>query len=136
MESQTSRLAGKTFSVLVVDSHEAVRAILAQRLRREAAVNSVEEAGSVSDARRIIGPGWPDVVLLDPGGWQDDWRAQLQALVAIRTEGSIIALHVARPHNGYVNEAHDLGADVVVLKGMKTADLVHLLAREVGRASK
>jgi hypothetical protein len=86
----------------------------------------------VRQAERIIGSRRPDVFLLDPGGWQGDWRAQLEALTAIRPEGSIIALHVAQPHNGCVTEARAMGADVVLLKGLRTTELVDVLAREVG----
>jgi hypothetical protein len=48
----------------------------------------------------------------------------------VRPPGSIIALHVARTHNGYTSEARSLGADCIVLKGLKTSELVNLLARE------
>jgi DNA-binding NarL/FixJ family response regulator len=135
METNRNCLARRMFSVLIIDSNEAVRARLARRLRIVPSIKWVNDAESVSDARRIIGGSRPEVLLLDPGGWQSDWRAQLDALAAIRPEGSVIVLHVTRPHNGYVREARALGADIVVLKGLKTTELVDVLAREVGAAS-
>jgi DNA-binding NarL/FixJ family response regulator len=71
-------------------------------------------------------------VLLDPGGWQGDWRTQLRALAALRPGGVVIALHVARPHDGYASEARALGADCVLLKGLKTEELVESLAQQFG----
>ena len=123
-------------SVLVVDRHAAVRSSLARRLRHAPAVSWVEEAATIDDAKRIVGGAQPDIVLLDPGGWEGDWRAQLAALTSIRPPGSIIALHVARTHNGYTGEARALGADCIVLKGLKTSELVDLLGAEARNKSK
>jgi DNA-binding NarL/FixJ family response regulator len=125
------------FSVLVVDRHEGVRSSLARRLRLVPTIEWVEEVATVEEARRVVGQAaaGPDIILLDPGGWQGDWRAQLAGLTSARPRGSVIALHVARTHNGYTNEARALGADCIVLKGLRTSELVALLADATGVTS-
>jgi DNA-binding NarL/FixJ family response regulator len=135
MEKELDCDCDKRFSVLVVDRHAPVRSTLARRLGHAPGVSWVEEAATIDDAKRIIGGARPDVVLLDPGGWEGDWRTQLAALTSIRPPGSIIALHVARTHDGYMGEARALGADCIVLKGLKTSELMELLAREATAAS-
>jgi DNA-binding NarL/FixJ family response regulator len=53
-------------SVLVVDGHRVFAELLAERLRRESAVEHAQVACSVEQARSAVGQRAPDVVLLDP----------------------------------------------------------------------
>ncbi len=53
-------------SVLVVDGHRVFAELLAERLRRDAAVEHAHVACTVEQARSAVGRRAPDVVLLDP----------------------------------------------------------------------
>lgn len=109
MENESLCPSRMRFSVLVVDRHEVVRSSLARRLRHASTVSWVGEAATLDQAMRSVDCARPDVVLLDPGGWDGDWRLQLATLTSIRSQGSTIALHVVRLHDGYANEARHSG---------------------------
>jgi hypothetical protein len=92
-------------------------------------------AKDVAEATPLIATD-PDVILFDPGGWDGAWRGDLSALDALRrkrTSWFLIGLHVARRTDPHTYEARSLGADFVVLKGLRTSALVELVAAEVTR---
>ena len=54
-----------TISVLLVDDHELIRQGLRRAFERDQEFEVVGEAGSLADAKRLIGLVNPDVTILD-----------------------------------------------------------------------
>jgi DNA-binding NarL/FixJ family response regulator len=77
----------------------------------------------------------PHVVLIDAGGWDEAGQHALRVLDALRqrTAWFVIAVHVARDGHLDPGEALALGADLYLLKGLRTADLVsHVIRCRLG----
>jgi DNA-binding NarL/FixJ family response regulator len=118
--------------ILLVDPHEQVRSSLARRLLMDQRVTSVSDTSSAEEAAAIIRATAPDVVLVDPGRGSGDWRASLRSLVDLR-DGSrsfLIVMYVARDDQFSATEAVQLGADLYLLKGLRTADLMAAVSEQ------
>jgi DNA-binding NarL/FixJ family response regulator len=105
---------GDVASVLVVDDHRVFAELLAERLRRETAVDDANVACTVEQARSAVGRRAPDVVLLDPGLEQGSGLDLIPHLDALDTRPRLVVL------------ADDTTA----------SSLVHLLPEDCGLVSK
>jgi DNA-binding NarL/FixJ family response regulator len=116
--------------IMLVDPHAQVRAGLARQLRNDRRVASLDAVATVAEATDVIESWKPDVVLVDPGKWGAGGRAALRTLVAARSRSSwfLIALHVATFEEVDIVEALVIGADLHLLKGLRTHNLVSAIA--------
>jgi DNA-binding NarL/FixJ family response regulator len=119
--------------ILLVDPHERVRESLARRLLMDPRVSSVTDAATVDAIPAIVQAAPPDVVLIDPGDRARDWREGLRALVRLRDHSArfLIAMHVARNDELDETEAAAIGADLLLLKGLRTTELMALLTERL-----
>jgi DNA-binding NarL/FixJ family response regulator len=119
--------------ILLVDPHERVRESLSRRLLMDPRVSSVTDAATVDAIPAIVQATAPDVVLIDPGDRARDWRDGLRALVRLRDHSGrfLIAMHVARHDEFDETEATAIGADLLVLKGLRTTELMALLVAQL-----
>ena len=88
---------GMTISVLLVDDHELIRQGLRRAFERDREFEVVGEAGSLADAKRLIGLVNPDVTILDvrlPDG------NGLEACRAIRKERADMGIVILTMYAG------------------------------------
>jgi DNA-binding NarL/FixJ family response regulator len=110
-------------SVLLVDDHELIRQGLRRAFERDGDFVVVGEAGTLADARRLIGLSDPDVVILDvrlPDG------NGLQACREIRAADDELGIVVLTMYAGddTLFEALDAGASAFVPKNSPSEDVV------------
>jgi len=119
--------------ILLIDPHDQVRRSLARRLQDDERVAIVAEASSAHEASPIVAGRAPNVAIIDPVRADADWRDGLEELVVLRqsTDWFLIAMHVARHGDLDAAEALRIGADVYVLKGMRTDRLLSLLTSQL-----
>jgi DNA-binding NarL/FixJ family response regulator len=114
---------GMTISVLLVDDHELIRQGLRRAFERDREFEVVGEAGSLADAKRLIGLVNPDVTILDvrlPDG------NGLEACRAIRKERADMGIVILTMYAGddQLFEALESGASAFVPKNAPAEDVV------------
>ena len=126
-ERPGSRLA---LRILLIDPHEQVRESLARRLLMDERVSGVLAAATADAASGLVLQDPPDVALIDPLTPSTDWREGVRELARVRagTTWFPIVIHVARDGDVDAAEVRSLGADLYVLKGLRTERLLSLLA--------
>ena len=112
-----------TISVLLVDDHELIRQGLRRAFERDREFEVVGEAGSLADAKRLIGLVNPDVTILDvrlPDG------NGLEACRAIRKERADMGIVILTMYAGddQLFEALESGASAFVPKNAPAEDVV------------
>jgi DNA-binding response OmpR family regulator len=98
-------------------------------------VGFLADASSVANAVAFIESSEPNVVLIDPGPWTEGGRHSLHALSGLRarTAWFLIAVHAAR-EDVDAAEALELGADLCLLKGLRTSELLAAVIRGLEEA--
>jgi len=112
-----------TISVLLVDDHELIRQGLRRAFERDQEFEVVGVAGSLADAKRLIGLVNPDVTILDvrlPDG------NGLEACRAIRKERADMGIVILTMYAGddQLFEALESGASAFVPKNAPAEDVV------------
>jgi DNA-binding NarL/FixJ family response regulator len=112
--------------IVLIDPHETVRANLAGRLRSDERIASVIEASSLTEASDIIEFSTPHAVVIDPGRRNEPEGTALRTLRLLRkrTPWFLIAIHTSRTERDHTADPSDSAADLVLLKGLRTSDLV------------
>jgi DNA-binding NarL/FixJ family response regulator len=110
-------------SVLLVDDHELIRQGLRRAFERDGDFEVVGEAGTLADARRLLGMTRPDVVILDvrlPDG------NGLDAARKLRAESEELGIVVLTMYAGddQLFEALEAGASAFVPKNSPSEDVV------------
>ncbi|HET7901896.1 MAG TPA: response regulator transcription factor [Candidatus Nanopelagicales bacterium] len=112
-----------TISVLLVDDHELIRQGLRRAFERDGDFEIAGEAGSLSDARRLLTLMSPDVVILDvrlPDG------NGLEACRKVRADNPEIGIVILTMYAGddQLFEALEAGASAFVPKNAPSEDVV------------
>jgi len=112
-----------TISVLLVDDHELIRQGLRRAFERDGDFEVAGEAGSLSDARRLLTLMAPDVVILDvrlPDG------NGLEACRKVRADNPEIGIVILTMYAGddQLFEALEAGASAFVPKNAPSEDVV------------
>jgi DNA-binding NarL/FixJ family response regulator len=110
-------------SILLVDDHELIRQGLRRAFERDGDFEVVGEAGTLADARRLLGMTRPDVVILDvrlPDG------NGLDAARKLRAESEELGIVVLTMYAGddQLFEALEAGASAFVPKNSPSEDVV------------
>ena len=110
-------------SILLVDDHELIRQGLRRAFERDGDFEVVGEAGTLADARRLLGLTRPDVVILDvrlPDG------NGLEAARKIRADNEELGIVVLTMYAGddQLFEALEAGASAFVPKNSPSEDVV------------
>lgn len=110
-------------SILLVDDHELIRQGLRRAFERDGDFEVVGEAGTLADARRLLGMTRPDVVILDvrlPDG------NGLDAARKLRAESEDLGIVVLTMYAGddQLFEALEAGASAFVPKNSPSEDVV------------
>jgi DNA-binding NarL/FixJ family response regulator len=110
-------------SILLVDDHELIRQGLRRAFERDGDFEVVGEAGTLADARRLLGMTRPDVVILDvrlPDG------TGLDAARKLRAESEELGIVVLTMYAGddQLFEALEAGASAFVPKNSPSEDVV------------
>jgi DNA-binding NarL/FixJ family response regulator len=109
--------------VLLVDDHELIRQGLRRAFERDGDFEVVGEAGSVADARRLVGMSGPDVMILDvrlPDG------NGLEATRKFRADNPELGIVILTMYAGddQLFEALEAGASAFVPKNSPSEDVV------------
>ncbi len=112
-----------TISVLLVDDHELIRQGLRRAFERDGEFTVAGEAGSLADARRLIGLMHPDVVILDvrlPDG------NGIEACRTLRAEDADLGIVILTMYAGddTLFDALEAGASAFVPKNAPSEDVV------------
>jgi ribonuclease P protein subunit RPR2 len=130
--ANTRRALRPGLKILVVDDDPALRELL--RTTFELVETSVEEAGSVRDARHLVGRRRPDVVVLDVGLPDADGVAfvrELRATPGVGEVGIVLLTGTDLPESTGL----DAGAAAVVRKPFSPLELLAAVERAAGSGS-
>jgi two-component system response regulator DevR len=112
--------------IYIIDEHEAVRSVLAERLDRAGQFEVVGHAGDASQALADVRHSKPDVVLLEVKR-SDGLGLELVRQVAGFPTAPVVAVLTSYPSSWEKQAASRAGASIYMLKEIDTEELIRCI---------
>jgi DNA-binding NarL/FixJ family response regulator len=112
--------------VFIIDEHEAVRSVLAERLNRAGQLEVVGHTGDANQALVDVRHAKPDVVLLEVKR-SDGLGLELVRQVSGFSAAPIVAVLTSYPSNWEEQAASRAGASLYMLKEIDTEELIRCI---------
>lgn len=112
--------------IYIIDEHETVRSVLAERLNRAGQLEVIGHAGDANQALADVRHSRPDVVLLEVKR-SDGLGLELVRQVAGLSTAPIVAVLTSYPSNWEQQAATRAGASLYMLKEIDTEELIRCI---------
>lgn len=112
--------------IYIIDEHEAVRSVLAERLSRSGQLDVVGHTGDANQALSDVRHSQPDVVLLEVKR-SDGLGLEIVRQVAGISTAPIVAVLTSYPSNWERQAATRAGASLYMLKEIDTEELIRCI---------
>ncbi|MGD8822003.1 MAG: response regulator [Anaerolineales bacterium] len=114
-------------SIYIIDEHEAIRSVLAERLNRAGQFIVVGHAGDANQALADVRQAKPDVVLMEVKR-SDGLGLEIVRQVASITVAPVVAVLTSYPSNWEQQAATRAGASLYMLKEIDTEELIRCIS--------
>jgi two-component system response regulator DevR len=112
--------------IYIIDEHEAIRSVLAERLNRAGQFDVVGHAGDANQALADVRHAKPDVVLLEVKR-SDGLGLEIVRQVSSISTAPIVAVLTSYPSNWEEQAAARAGASLYMLKEIDTEELIRCI---------
>jgi two-component system response regulator DevR len=113
-------------TIYIIDEHEAIRSVLAERLNRTGQFAVVGHAGDANQALAGVRLAKPDVVLMEVKR-SDGLGLEIVRQVASIAGAPIVAVLTSYPSNWEQQAASRAGASLYMLKEIDTEELIRCI---------